>query len=480
MQKDSVRTLQGQLAVALVRLILDRRYPPGTRLPSTRKLAVHLGLSRLTVSLVYEELTAQGYIESSPRSGYAVASTVPHRRIEPPARGTSEDDVDWTRWLIGAPSRKRVMRKPADWQSYRYNFIYGQPDPTLFDLGAWRECVRMTTGKRDFGELATDHYGQDDPMLIDFICANTLPRRGIVAQPENVLITMGAQNALYLAVELLAAPNRLAVMEEPGYPDCAEILRHANCPVHFQPIDHLGLDPADLPEETRLVAVTPSHNIPTGITMPLARRRELLRIASERDFLIIEDDYEFEMSYLAPPEPSLKSLDHSDRVIYVGSFSKSLFPSLRIGYLVGPAQLIDKARELRSIILRHAPGHLQRVTAYFLAYGHYDAHIVNLRRTFGRRRAAIVEALEGVPHLSIAGASRQGGSSIWVRGPEGMDSEDLGRKLRDQSVIIEPGGVFFNKPVLPCPYFRLGYSSIPDQRIRSGIEIIGETAREFC
>ncbi|MDO5605333.1 MAG: PLP-dependent aminotransferase family protein [Paracoccus sp. (in: a-proteobacteria)] len=477
MQPESAPTIQGRLSVALVRLILDRRYPPGTQLPSTRALARHLGISRLTVTLVYQELASQGYIDSRPRSGFAVADAVPHRRIIPAEPDIADRQVDWPGWLNNAPSRRRIIRKPADWQDYRYSFIYGQADPTLFDVDAWRDCVRQATGRREFGELAADRYGSDDPLLVDFICANTLPRRGIMAQPENVLITLGAQNALYIAVELLSAPDRLAVMEEPGYPDFAETLRRARSPIRFLPIDSQGLAPADLPPETRILMVTPSHNIPTGITMPLSRRRELLRLASERDFLVIEDDYEFEMSYLAPPEPSLKSLDRSGRVIYVGSFSKSLFPSLRIGYMVGPAPLIARARALRAIMLRHPPGHLQRITAYFLAYGHYDAHIVKLRRAFRQRRATLVAALESVPHLQIAGAARQGGSSLWVCGPEGLDSDDLADRLRRESVLIEPGSAFFESPPTPCPLFRLGYSSISEDRITEGVRLIAAAAR---
>lgn len=479
LQKTAAATLQGQLSAALVRLILDRRYPAGTHLPSTRQLSQHLGISRLTVTLVYQELTAGGYVEPRARSGHVVADSVPHRRLRQPEPGQDRCSVDWADWLRDAPRRRRVIRKPANWQEYRYSFIYGQADPALFDLNAWRECMRQSTSRRDFGNLAADQYGQDDPLLVDYICANTLPRRGIMAQPENVLITVGAQNALYMLAELLAGPARPAVMEEPGYPDFAEILRHTRCPVHFQPIRAQGLEPSEIPAEARLVMVTPSHNIPTGVTMPLAQRRELLRLAAERDFLIVEDDYEFEMSYLAPPEPALKSLDSDGRVIYVGSFSKSLFPGLRIGYMVGPAPLIAEARELRTIMLRHVPGHLQRITAHFLAYGHYDAHIVRLRQVFRQRRAALVEAFRDVPHLCIAGAARQGGSSIWVRALNGIDSDALGLRLQRDSVLIEPGAAFFERPPQPCPYFRLGYSSIPEDRIARGVSLIARAALQM-
>ncbi|MDO5621854.1 MAG: PLP-dependent aminotransferase family protein [Paracoccus sp. (in: a-proteobacteria)] len=465
-------TLQGRLAAAIVRAILETRAQPGTRLPSTRRLAAALGISRMTVTLVYQELVSQGYLEALPRSGMAVATSVPHRRTDSNAvRQSLAPSPDWTEWLSQHRLPRRVIRKPAHWREFRFPFIYGQADTTLFDHSAWRECARQALGTRDFADLAADRYGADDPLLIDYICSNTLPRRGINARPDEVLVTLGAQHALFMAVELLAGSGRLAVTEEPGYPDFAETLRRANCPTAFMPVDDGGLDPTRLPGGARLVIVTPSHHIPTGSTMPLARRHELIARAADQDFLIVEDDYDFEMSYLSPPAPALKSLDDVGRVIYLGSFSKSLFPGLRIGYMVGPAPLIAQARSLRSIILRQPPSHLQRITAYFLARGHYDAHIVRLRRTMRTRRAVIEAALQDTP-LQIAGAPSSGGSSVWVRAPDGTDSEALALHLYNDSVLIEPGAPFFETPPKPCPYFRLGYGSISESLIPDGIRLI--------
>lgn len=477
LHKGAGATLQARLSAGVVRAILESRAVPGTRLPSTRALAGQLSISRMTVTLVYQELAAQGYIESLPRSGFAVAASVPHRRVAREQGGSSDSvgSLDWNSWLDGIEPRKRVIRKPANWREFRFPFIYGQADPRLFDHSAWRECARRALGTRDFAELAVDQYSRDDPMLIDFIRSNTLPRRGIDAGPDEVLLTLGAQNALYIVSELLSRPDRPAVMEEPGYPDLAEVLRRNSSPIHFHPVDALDLDPARLPAGARLVYVTPSHNIPTGATMPLERRRELLRRAEADDFLIVEDDYEYEMSFLEPPAPALKSLDTTGRVIYVGSFSKSLFPGLRIGYLVAPAPFIDRARALRALMLRHPPGHLQRITAYFLALGHYDAHVVRLRQTFKERRRVMESALAGTC-LTVAGAARQGGSSLWIGLPPGIDGTDLAAALVPQSVLVEPGDVFFEYPARPCGYIRLGYSSIAAELIAEGIGIIDRTA----
>lgn len=471
-------TLQGRLAAAIVRAILETRARPGMRLPSSRGLANALGLSRMTVTLVYQELVSQGYLETRTRSGIMVAGTVPHRRlrVQQPQQGGAT--LDWESWLADHRPPRRVIRKPPDWRDYRYPFIYRQPDPDLFDHNAWRDCARRAWGTRDFAALAADQYGADDPLLIDFICSNTLPRRGIHAQPDEVLVTMGAQNALFLAIELLARRDRLAVTEEPGYPDFAETLRRAQSPTTFLQVDEGGLNPDLLPEGTRLVIVTPSHNIPTGATMPLNRRHELLARAAAHDFLIVEDDCDFEMSYLAPPAPALKSLDQAGRVIYIGSFSKSLFPGLRIGYMVAPAPLIARARSLRAIMLRHPPNHLQRITAYFLALGHYDAHIVRLRGALKRRRELMEAALARTP-LRIAGAARSGGSSMWIEAPSGIDSRALALRLQADGVLIEPGDVFFETPPDPCPFFRLGYSSIREAEIEPGIGIIARRTLEF-
>ncbi|WBU53945.1 PLP-dependent aminotransferase family protein [Paracoccus sp. SCSIO 75233] len=471
-------TLQGRLAAAVVRAILESQARPGTLLPSSRKLARELGLSRMTVTLVYQDLISQGYLSAAPRSGVSVAETVPHRRLRasrPAAQ--SGKPPDWQDWLADHQMPRRVIRKPADWRDFRYPFIYGQADPALFDHNAWRDCARRALGTRDFADLAADRFGADDPLLIDYICSNTLPRRGIRAGPDEVLVTLGAQNALYLAVELLSRVDRLAVAEEPGYPDFAETLRRARSPTTFLPVDDMGLDPAALPDKTRLVIVTPSHHIPTGASMPTARRRDLIARASAQDFLIIEDDYDFGMSHLSPPAPALKSMDPDDRVIYLGSFSKSLFPGLRIGYMVAPTALIEQARMLRRIMLRHAPSHLQRITAYFLALGHYDAHLVRLRETLKQRRRVLERALHETT-LQIAGAPVDGGSSIWVRGQNGTDSAALARVLRKDSVLIEPGAVFFEEPPLPCPFFRLGYGSIREDRIEEGIRLIARRAEQ--
>jgi GntR family transcriptional regulator/MocR family aminotransferase len=205
---------------------------------------------------------------------------------------------------------------------------------------------------------------------------------------------------------------------------------------------------------------------------------KLLTDAEAQDFIVVEDDYEFEMSYLEPPSPALKSFDRNGRVLYVGSFSKSLFPGLRLGYLVGPRRVIAEARELRSLMLRHPAGHQQRTAAYFMAQGHFDMQIRNMRRQFGRRREAMQAALEKTV-FQIAGAARFGGSSLWVKGPPGLDATELAFDLLKAGVLIEPGAPFFDGAGRPTEFFRLGFSSIPADLIEDGIALIAEHAKRL-
>ena len=334
-------------------------------------------------------------------------------------------------------------------------------------------------GQKDFQALTTDYYDQDDPKLVEFILRHTLPRRGILAQPSEILITMGAQNALWLTAQVLLNQRRTAVIENPCYHALRDILMQSRC--HLAPIevDRDGLPPDQLPDAADVIFTTPSHQSPTNATMPLPRRKALLAKAREMDALIVEDDYEFEMSFLSAPSPALKSLDTEGRVIYVGSFSKSIFPGLRLGYLVGSRQFIREARALRTSVLRHPPGHIQRTAAYFLSLGHYDSLIRRTSQVFARRRTAMEEAL-AVHGLSVEGRGRFGGSSIWMRTPDGIDTSELDQALRPQGVLIEPGHPFFHGDDPPRDFYRLAYSSIPADRIGPGIALLKQTLRDLA
>ena len=211
--------------------------------------------------------------------------------------------------------------------------------------------------------------------------------------------------------------------------------------------------------------------------MPLERRRALLAAAEAQGFVVVEDDYEFEMSFLRAVSPSLKSLDVSGRVIYIGSFSKSLFPGLRLGYIVAPAGFIAEARALRAQVLRHPPGHLQRTAAYFLSLGHYDALVNRMKQAYKRRRVAMTEAI-AAHGLCVAGQGGFGGSSFWMQAP-GVDTRALALRLREKGVLIEPGAVFFDPARPDHSHYRLAYSSIAAPRIADGIGLIAQAVEKW-
>ncbi|WP_101067017.1 MocR-like pyridoxine biosynthesis transcription factor PdxR [Roseovarius salinarum] len=464
---DAPGTLQARIQQMIAEGILSGRFAKGEKLPSSRRLARHLGVSRITVTLAYTELQAGDYLTARDRSGYFVSDTAP----EPPqfaVRHPRRDTVDWTRALGRRFTGGAVPEKPQDWADYRYPFIYGQADQALFDHANWRHCALRALGQKDFRALTTDYFDHDDPQLIEFIARHTLPRRGISAEPDEILVTMGAQNALWLTAQVLLTQRRTAAIEDPCYHALRDILTHTRCHVAPVRVDRDGLPPEALPRQADVIFTTPSHQSPTTATMPVARRKALLDRAREMEALIVEDDYEFEMSFLAAPSPALRSLDSDGRVIYVGSFSKSVFPGLRLGYLVGSRPFIREARALRASVLRHPPGHIQRTAAYFLSLGHADSLNRRTGRVFAERRKVMEDAI-GRNGLEIAGRGVFGGSAFWMRAPDGVDTEALDADLRARGVLIEPGRPFFHGARPPRNYYRLAYSSIPAERIPDGI-----------
>jgi GntR family transcriptional regulator/MocR family aminotransferase len=470
LQPDAQGTLQSQIQQMIAQGILSGRFRRGEKLPSTRKLAGHLEVSRITVTIAYTELLANDYLTSKGRSGYFVSDNAPAPPAFTPAPDTL-DAVDWARAIGQRFSGGVTPRKPQDWSSYRYPFVYGQADQTLFDHTNWRLCALQALGQRDFNSMTSDYYDQDDPQLIEFIARHTLPRRGITAAPGQILITMGAQNALWLTAQVLLTQRRRAALEDPCYHALRDILVQSRCHVTPVRVDHDGLPPDAIPPDTDVIFTTPSHQCPTNATMPMARRHALLARAREIDALIVEDDYEFETSFLRPPSPALKSLDSDGRVIYVGSFSKSLFPGLRLGYLVGSEPFIREARALRASVLRHPPGHIQRTAAYFLSLGHYDALVRRMGHVLHERRTVMEQAI-AENGLTIAGQGAHGGSSFWMRAPDGTDTGALANRLRARGVLIEPGQSFFGGEDQPRSFYRLGYSSIPAGRIPAGLEAL--------
>lgn len=483
MPDDNGLPLQTRIRQMIVTAILDGQLAPGATLPSCRKLAKTVGVARNTVVLAYEGLVDEGFLNARERSGFFVSTDVVDGRLkalrgEMPARTeiSQEEQIDWSRRLRSPARDAVIVRKPADWQNFPFPFISGQLDPGLFPLAEWRECSRQAMGRVAVRDWANDARIEDDPDLIEQVRTRILPRRGVRASENEVLITVGAQHALWLIASLLATPRSLVGVENPGYVDARNVFGAVTRQLKPLAIDESGLIIDEQLDDCDLVFTTPSHQSPTTVTLPLERRRALLAKAHEKDFIIIEDDYEAETNFVGDPTPALKSLDTEGRVLYVGSLSKTLAPGLRIGYLVAPAEVIAEARRLRWLMMRHAPTNNQRTAALFLMLGHHDSLIRRLHKIYSQRWSAMRDALE--KHLPDSHrAPTFGGSSFWVEGPSKLDSDRLAAQALDHGIVFEPGSVHFMGENPPRNFLRIGYSSISIERIEPGIERLASLIR---
>ena len=479
-EREKGKPLQTQIREMLVSAILAGQLAPKAPVPSTRAMAKRLNVSRNTVMLAYQALTTDGFLVARERSGFYVSEDVIVSTLEaeamqagPPTDGTP---VDWPAKLRLKPTAQTNIVKPQNWHDYPYPFIYGQVDANLFPIGAWRDCMRQSMSLKWLDAWTDDRFTADDPMLVDQVRQRILTRRGVMAKPEEILITMGAQNALFMLAHLLIRENTPVAVEDPGYPDIRNMFALRTKDLRPVPLDGDGIDISKL-GDAELVFVTPSHQYPTGETMSLAKRRALLDWANDNDGLIIEDDYEYETNYRGEPTPALKSLDGAGRVLHVGSLSKSMMPGLRMGFVVGPEPLISELRAMRRLMLRHPPGNNQRVVALFLSLGGHDALINRLHRAYRKRwetmSLALADSFPGWSQVPIFG-----GTSFWVAGPPDLDARALAERARQDGVLIEPGDVFFDNPEAHRNYFRLGFSSIADEKIEPGIQLLAKSVAE--
>ena len=473
LQPASELTLQAQLRAQLVAAIGAGSLPAHRPLPSSRALAGQLGIARNTVVIVYQQLADDGYLIARRRQGYYPNLSVITPRPRPTTPTVAAIGApDWTGRIKVRPSLLRHISKAPDWEQYEFPFIYGQLDRRLFPAAEWRASCQQVLYGADALDWAQDRFTRDDPLLIEQIRDKVLPLRGIWTSAEEILVTIGAQHALYLLADLLADGHTEVGIENPGYPDARHIFARRTSHLRPLPLDEHGLRVGASLSGCHFVYTTPSHQSPTTVTMPVDRRMELLRQSETDDFLIIEDDYETEVSFSGLPNPALKSLDRSNRVIYVGSLSKSLAPGLRLGYIVAPAALIAELRALRRLMIRHPNAFIERSFAQFLALGYYDALNRRLTAAYRERATVLAQALKrhlpGLEHPPVTG-----GSSFWLKGPAWLDARELAEQARAERVLIEPGDVHFAGDDPPLNYFRLGYSSIAPDAIREGVRRLG-------
>jgi GntR family transcriptional regulator/MocR family aminotransferase len=474
--------LQAQIREMLVAAILDGHIPVGVALPSTRVLAAQLGVARNTVALAYELLVNEGYLITKSRSGHFVNPEIVAGRARAPvvARDVKRATADWSKRFRGAVSSQRNIVKPRDWQRYPYPFIYGQFDPAQLPIPGWRECTLQAMSATEVRGWAGDLIDGDDPLLIEQIQTRLLVRRGVFASPDEILVTVGAQHALFLLATLLVDNETTVGIENPGYPDARNIFSSRSPAIVPLPLDDSGLALSDALKACDYVYLTPSHQCPTNVTMPLARREALLAWAQANDRVLIEDDYEIELGLEGRAHPALQSLDRSGHVVYVSSLSKTLAPGIRIGFIVANRDLVHELRALRRLMLRHPAANNERSVGLFLAMGHHDALLRRLRRAYAERSALVAASLRA--HLpAVRFTTVSGASSFWLRFPEAIDTRQLAIEAAQRGVLIEPGDVFFSSAsgrAAPTNYARLGFASIDAARIDTGIATLADALRE--
>lgn len=404
--------LYAQIYSAYRARILAGELRAGQQIPSTRELAAELGISRIPVLDAYGQLLAEGYFESRVGSGTFVSSSLPDRLD---TRDNDKRKGDAAPPLAQSGPRKVAARARAipryerpPWIVHRSAFNLSQPALDAFPFRVWSNLVARYARALQVGGLYYGHpMGLDE--LREAIAGYLRTARGVHCDAEQIMIVSGSQQAIDLSARVLLDPGDAVWLEEPGYWLIHNTLKAAQCRLVPVPVDDEGLDVAAgirLCRKARAVYVAPSHEYPLGVTMSASRRLQLLAWAQSRGAWIIEDDYDSEYRYESMPVSSLQGLDRASRVIYIGTFSKVLFPSLRLGYIVIPPDLVNRFTTVRNAT-DICPSHLhQAVLADFIQEGHFARHLRRMRRLYGERRRALVQSIRAEigDALEIVGA----------------------------------------------------------------------------
>jgi GntR family transcriptional regulator/MocR family aminotransferase len=460
LDRDSDAALSGQLYDQLRDLILSGRLPPGTRLPSTRSLAAELSVSRNTVVACFEQLFAEGFVNGAVGAGTFVAEgAAGHRRA-----GAGPDITD----RPGPSERGRALAALAPPRARHHRaFCVGVPALDAFPFTAWSRLMGTVWRGSGADALALGAPGGFAPLRAA-IARYLAVARAVACSPDQVIVTSGVQQGIALTCQALLEPGDRAHVEDPGYPGVRGALAGAGIACVPVPVDAEGLDlGADeaRAEPARLACVTPSHHYPLGTIMSLARRHALIAWAERSDGWILEDDYDSEFRYRGRPLASLQGLDRSGRVIYAGSFSKVMFPSLRLGYLVVPEHLIDTFLKVRAALDDHASLSAQPALARFMEEGQFAAHVRRMRRLYGARQEALLEAgrnhLDGLLTLTPDDA---GMHLVGMFGDAGRDDRAVAAEAGEAGIAtVALSSYATHAPVRPG--LVLGYAAVNETEI---------------
>ena len=480
LDKVSAISLRDQLCEKISYQISAGLLKPDQRLPSCRKIAQQLGISRNTVVAAYQTLIYDGIVESRERSGYFVHAgarahcETKHHKQESVRR--SKNLFDFMPLNKSFKNYQTIIR-PNNWANYAYPFVCNQMDAKRFPLANWRKCSADILSQSIAVQVISDYSYDDCDELITEIQTRILPNRGIVARKDEILLTSGAQQAIFLTSMIFGNSDRSIAVEDPCYPDAKNIFD-----VFFDQINPIKLDDEGIicaPElaQSDLVYVTPNHQYPTSIRMSKRRREKLLEMARVNKTVIIEDDYDSKTDFDPKILTALKADDTENNIIYIGSLSKDLNPGLRIGYLVASADFISEAKKRRGMMIRHLPPFLQLTTAHFIRMGHHDAHLSMLQNVYKRRwNAAYVALQKYFPDSQIISGS--GGTNFLIDTHQQIDFKILEEKALERGVVIDTIGLCYTEPKDSYGLFRLGVSAIGVDKISAGIKVLREAYEE--
>jgi GntR family transcriptional regulator/MocR family aminotransferase len=482
LDQNASAPLYRQLYERLRGSILSGQLEAGTRLPSTRVLASSLGVSRTTAALAYELLQLEGYIESRVGDGTRVARLQPEQRFQ---GGRNAQDLDATDTSGTSPTvlarRGQVLIDMPYPEAFYANqgsrgtnpFLVGQPDVTSFPYEIWARLLARHA-RQSLQAVSFYQHMQGYAPLRQAIATHIGMTRGVHCSPEQIILTTGAQGALDLVARTLLDPGDPAWMEDPGYSGARGALLAAGAKLVAVPVDEEGLDVEagrHLCPEARLAIVTPSHQFPSGVTMNLSRRLALLEWSREAHAWIVEDDYDSEYRFSGRPLEALQGLSRAGRVLYIGTFSKVLFPSLRLGYLVAPPGLLKGLIATQRLIAVHHPLLEQMALVDFMAEGYFARHVRRMRLLYKERRNALVDALRWELGTRVDVSVPEAGMHLVVWLPPGMSAQAAAQRAAGYGLHILPISQFSLRP-LQRDGLLLGFASASPQELRAGVQTL--------
>ncbi|NID14070.1 PLP-dependent aminotransferase family protein [Luteibacter yeojuensis] len=458
---DDNGPLGRQIFEGLREAILSGRLRAGDRLPSTRDLAEQWGVSRTIVVIAFEQLLAEGYVGSRRGSGTYVLPGIAARIVD-----RREETIALSAYGRRAQAASAAIVPAAVARPRRYDFAYGRGDVTDFPFAQWRQLLAKHARKMSVRDL---DYGvpAGNLALREAICDHVARSRGVACDPSQIVVVSGSQQAIDLIVRVLVDAGDTVAIEDPHYQGTRAVLAMSGARLHAVDVDDAGLDPEHLPSSARALFLTPSHQFPTGTVLTIPRRLAILDWARRSNAVVVEDDYDGEFRYDGQPLQSLQGLDTAGRVIYVGTFSRTIFAALRVGYLIVPKSLVDAFATAKWLADRHTAGLEQRVLAEFIGSGAYERYLRRVRRSLSLRRDALVDAVEDAfgGTMRMTGAASGAHVVLWPAGD--FDEERAIDTAAANDVGVYPLSGYFVGPGKPG--LLLGYSQMSAADIREGI-----------